>query len=448
MARVTITYGEPRRTVVYPAAPENLSKLLGAMVNSAISVAPGVRQDHLLDAALAASGAFAGGPLVTEIFNLEALLDVNGTLSAGLSQAQGLSAQLDATGDLAANTQQDHLGALDIFALSVLTASIQTDILLGAQMDTTGDLAGDVTSQSASNDMQAAAVTYSGSGAAQSITGVGFQPDMVIILSRADTSGISVYIGDRISLGPGVIWDAQHSDGFFFEDNVTFSSTITSYDTDGFSVEDNDRVNDSSKFYLALCFKGGDQFEVIDKQNDGTSGQVVAHSLSTAPVWAFIKQPSETAGEWLNEWTVGSQHAEAFGEFFVGGGSDTLQAVSASDVTLGTDGRWNPNDTNTAALYLFGSAAISGKYETGTYTGTGGSNNAITGLGFKPEFVLVRSADDQHVFLLSEELIPDTAANLTNGDRDAAFTLDTDGFTVDSGNMNASGDQYRYFAWG
>jgi len=62
--------------------------------------------------------------------------------------------------------------------------------------------------------------------------------------------------------------------------------------------------------------------------------------------------------------------------------------------------------------------------------------------------VLVRSVDDQHVFLLSEELIPDTAANLTNGDRDAAFTLDTDGFTVDTGNMNASGDQYRYFAWG
>jgi len=63
--------------------------------------------------------------------------------------------------------------------------------------------------------------------------------------------------------------------------------------------------------------------------------------------------------------------------------------------------------------------------------------------------VMIRSLDGLGLSVLAAGLSPQTAFVLGDtGNRDAAFTLDADGFTVNGNDeINRSGESFRYFAW-
>ena len=500
-----MTWGEPRRTVTYPAASTELAKLLGAALSGAGDLAGDARQDHLLAALVDGASDFAGGPLVTEIFNLSAdvasaadvapdlqqthllasvlgagagasvnlvqdqffasalsaasdlvgeieethalaaELDVTSDLVGEIGVSFNLGAAIDATSDIAGNAQQDHALNLDIFAASDLVGELELAINLAADISATSDLAGDIESTPAGNLAEAAVVSFTGSGASQSVTGVGFQPDMIIFFGQ-DTSTLArrPMIADRVSLGTGKVWDASETDGIWVWFTISDSNSVTSFDADGFTVGSSNRVNPSGVVMGALCLKNGDQFEVIDKSNTGAS-QTVAHNLGGAPTWAICKQTNVPAGEWVSGWTTGSEAADNFGEA-KSSISNAVTAVSSSDITIGTQNEWNPS-SGSAPLYLFADTAAGGSFAAGTYTGSGASGKAITGLGFQPSVVLVRAVDGAGVFLLSTITAPDTALELSAPAWDATFSFDTDGFTVNSGDVNRSTEEYRYWAW-
>ena len=511
MARLNVTWGEPRRVITYPAAPENLSKLVGVGLTGQAAFSAHCLQDHLLAGALSAGAELGGGPLVTPIFNLSAdvaaaadlapdllqshllgsaleagaaagvslvqdqffavALAASGAVAGGIAQTHALGAQIDATstaagalelsfdlgaqigasGALDADAQQDHLLAGDIigraewFYFSGLDAELSIEVALSAAIDATSDMAGDLDAPAPSTNAQAKAVSYSGNGSTQSITGVGFQPDLIIIFETSASSPDRAYIGDRISLGPENIFAADGGDTAWFWFTINDTDSITSYDTDGFTLGSSDRVNDNTFSYVALCFKNGDQVEVIDKSNTGAA-QTVSHNLSTAPVWAIVKQSGEHAGEWLDGWTLGSEAADELGGA-KGSNNDAVTAASASDITFGDDDQFNPS-SGSAPLYLFGDDNIAGTFHTGTYTGTGASGNSITGVGFTPGFVIIRAIDGDGLFVMHTQSSPDNAIEIgPNRSGNTPFTMDTDGFTLDNGDANVSGNQYRYFAW-
>jgi len=540
MARVNVTWGEPRRTIVYPAAAEELSKLAGAVLSGAGNFAGGMRQDHLFGMELGATGAFAGGPLVTAIFNLDAALEATGGLVPGLSQSHlagvalsgdgalapglqqdhqfagalsadaeigagviqlndmalalsaasdfagavsvsnDLAAALDTTGDLAPNMQQDQSFGAAFSAQFFMFGDVGILFTIGAVMDGTGDLAGTLVADAndlavsigATGDLaghvtgeavadpafRCVGIPYTGNGeTANAITGVGFRPDLVITIQRASTtSNQARVVNDRIALGPGKAW-VPGGDGTFGNFTITFSllgqEGITSFDGDGFTLgSTGGRMNASGVDYLALCFKPGEgaqtpNFEVQDKPNTGVNGEVFPHNVGAAPVWAFSKISDEPPAEWVDPWTLGGEAANSFGAAKQSD-SFSVQAVSASDITLGDGTQWNNTGDASSPFYLFGGEEAPGLYKTGTYTGTGGSGNAITGLGFQPALVIVRSLDGTGISVLHGDLSPLTAFNIFTGTRDAAFTLDADGFTVNgSGAINRSGESFRYFAW-
>lgn len=511
MARVNVTWGEPRRVITYPAAPENLSKLLGVDLGAAPDLDADARQDHLLAALVDGASDFAGGPLVTEIYNLSAdvasaadvapdlqqthllasvlgagagasvslvqdqlfasalsaasdlvgeieethalaaQIDATGATAGALELSFDLGAQIGATGALDADARQDHLLAGDIigraewFYFSGLDAELSVGVTLAAAIEATSDVAGDLDVPAPSTNAQAASVEYTGTGAAQSITGIGFQPDLIIIFETSAGSPERAYIGDRIALGPNYIFNADGGDSAWFWFTINDTDSITSYDTDGFTLGSSDRVNEFNFEYVALCFKIGDQLDVIDKPNTGAV-QTVSHGLSTAPVWAIVKQSNEHCGEWLDGWTLGGEAADKLGEA-KGSNNDAVTAVSASDITFGDDDQFNPS-SGSAPLYLFGDDNIAGAYHTGTYTGTGSSGNSITGVGFEPSFVIIRALDGTGFFIIHPGNTPDRAIEIAPArSGNTPFTLDADGFTVDSGDANVSGNEYRYFAW-
>lgn len=87
-------------------------------------------------------------------------------------------------------------------------------------------------------------------------------------------------------------------------------------------------------------------------------------------------------------------------------------------------------------------------YSTVLYTGTG-SSNAITGVGFKPDLVIIKNRDatDNWAWFDSTRganvLSSDSAVSQTS----FTFTFDTDGFTVPPSSGMTNGNGVSYVAW-
>jgi len=407
MARLSVVAGAPRRGIVFPAETGDIRRLLKAAPSAAFALTGDLISADTFAASFGASAALtadlAGGE------NLRAVLNGAAAFAAGVQQTQHLGAALAGTGAL------------------------------------TGDL--DVSAGGSDPAFRAAAVTYTGNGGTQSITGVGFEPDMVIIMAADVTSGADRHVIDKGN-GVGVGWQPGGG-GFPAFDNTQTFDGITSFDADGFSLGSDSRTNGSGQDYVAVCFAPGTGTETanfqVQKITNTAGSQAFAHTLGTTPVWAWCKDDEEESSDWITDAGTGVASVDLGGTLVAN--ANTVEAVSASDITLGDDLLWNAGSDD-VPLYLFGGDEASGAYKTGTYSGTGGSGNAITGLGFQPSVVMIRSLDGTGACVLSAGFSPQSAFNLLDGGREGTFSLDADGFTVDgSGAINRSGENFRYFAW-
>ncbi len=101
-------------------------------------------------------------------------------------------------------------------------------------------------------------------------------------------------------------------------------------------------------------------------------------------------------------------------------------------------------------FFLF-TLSSSASYISGKYTGNGSSSKSITGLGFKPEVVLVKGAGTQDGWIATSTMTAGYAKLLTTNDPPLAgfiTSLDLDGFTVsNSSSSNTNGATYYFVAW-
>jgi hypothetical protein len=103
--------------------------------------------------------------------------------------------------------------------------------------------------------------------------------------------------------------------------------------------------------------------------------------------------------------------------------------------------------------------AISGsRMATGTYTGDGNATQAITGVGFQPDFLFVthETASASESYYKSDQntnsINHNSTVSANNGSADHIVSLDSDGFTVGDGTgtsnaMNVNTRVYTYIAW-
>ncbi len=510
MARLSVTWGNPRLSVSYPAVLAALSKLLGGHLSATGALTPGLRQDHLFAGEIEATGGLAAF-LSTVEFALDAEFSATGGLAASLTQDHGFAADLAATGALTGSLEQEHgLGTVTLGTLTLLNANlfvgnelaadlagtgalagdievtfeigvdlaatgaldadldvqtqadlaadiaatgaldvdldVQVPVDLAADLAATGGLTADLDVQASAGDpaFRAVAVAYAGNGSTQSITGVGFTPEAVLILQNNTSSG-----AERVITAAS--WNDNYWRLGISNSPAFWTDAITSFDADGFSLGSRSNVNGNNTNYIAICFAPGSgtetaNFDALTWANS-FSAKVISHGLGTAPIWAWNNQDDSTAGaEWLDDGGLDT-HSVNVGDT-IGSASGSVTAVSASDITVGTQTEWNGDFSGTSYMVLFGGAGSSGKYATGTYTGDGSSGNAITGLGFAPSVVMIRSVDGAGASVLTDDLSSNTAFDLRDGSRDSAFTLDSDGFTVNGNDkINRSGETFRYFAW-
>ena len=139
--------------------------------------------------------------------------------------------------------------------------------------------------------------------------------------------------------------------------------------------------------------------------------------------------------------------------------------TTAQRPTSPSTGEWRYNTTTNLVEYYDGSAwrdlqsadlpAIpSENFNTITWIGDGAASRAITGLGFKPDFVWYKcsSTSYDHNAIDSTRGVTNQLRPNTNGygynASDQILSLDTDGFTIgNGGDANQSGEEYVAWCW-
>ena len=197
-------------------------------------------------------------------------------------------------------------------------------------------------------------------------------------------------------------------------------------------------------------------FSVISYTGNGSSGQTVAHGLSSAPEFIIHKDRDTNANN--NNWNI--YHAGAgddYGYFttaafrgsaqIIPNGTDTIE-LKANLVTTNESG-------DDFIMYAFHS--VEGYSKVGSYEANNNADGPMVFTGFRPAWVMIKAADTtSNWFILDNTRDTDNAvgqflyANLANAEA-AAASLDflSNGFKVrnsGSGGLNYSGT-YIYLAF-
>jgi hypothetical protein len=274
--------------------------------------------------------------------------------------------------------------------------------------------------------------SYTGNGTSQSITGLDFQPDVVII--KAD-----------LATTEGVIRTATMSGSKGLYGTSAFESdNITSLDSDGFSVGSDSRVNGDTNTYYWVAFNADQDLEVGTYVGDGTASQAISLSGTFSPEYAIILcAEAEYA---YNRASTGISTRMRNG----GGNSAAISSLDANGFTVG-DGSTTHEDMNqlNQNYHYIAFNEVAGKTKVGSYAGTSTIQD-ITGVGFQPEYVMAQNKDTgDYLFQRSADMVGDASSHFYEAlTTNRIKALIADGFQVGTYNpINEDTKNYSYVAF-
>ena len=265
------------------------------------------------------------------------------------------------------------------------------------------------------------AVTYTGDGVAigsggQPITGAGFQPDLVVVKKRSavgDFHHVDSSRGTTLNLE----WDNTNVEG-------TDSEGVTGFDADGFTVGSDTDYNQNTATFASWCWKlaGGTEttnnagsvtttvqanefMSLMRWQSPNASGAAytVGHGLTSPDL--VIVRPRDAASSWYTAGKTGPlpTFAAESGFYVVldltnavftdgltsglwttstfSGATDTFELGATSNVVQGDD-----------QMLALAFKNVPGLCHVGEYTGNGSSDGSFVHTGFRPRWVLIKSA--------------------------------------------------------
>ena len=300
------------------------------------------------------------------------------------------------------------------------------------------------------NQATAVAVgTYTGNGTTQSVSGVGFSPDAVIVKDANTTTPV------------GAVYNVDQSYGnssSYFTNTANVVGSITSIDATGFSVGADTTANSSTFSHYWMAFGGSaapsssGTFKMATGTYTGNAAYLNVNGLGFAPDLVVIKGNTVQAGVFrtsLHSGDVTSYLDAATADFALG-----IQAINPDGFSIGTSVVVN---TNAVTYYwtAYGNAwrpgANSGAsdFMVGSYYGNGVSRN-ITNMPWQPNMVTVKAATAvSGTFRTSDMSAGNSgffAATAEAANNITAFNAD--GFTIGTAaNVNTAATLYRYFAF-
>ena len=323
------------------------------------------------------------------------------------------------------------------------------------------------------------ALSFTGNGSTQTVTGMGFQPDIVWIKDRDTSYQHNIYFS---SGGTGAAGWALEPSGTTAKYSL---SGLTGFNSDGFVLGSNAGNNQSSSPNVAYGWKVNDVVDDFSTNTTGTidasyqqvnndrgmstfvytgsgSDATVGHGLSSAPEVVLIKTSSHTS-----DWPM--YHKDLT--------NASYRMVFNTTAAENTDNNpWNGTDPTSSVISIKGDAgnvnqsgrsflcwamhSVDKFSKFGQYTGNGSTTGPTVTLGFKPAFLLIRrqdSADNGYIFDNARHgddnnnlaLIPNSNVAESVGNLGDGYDFLSNGFQVvgsDSG-INANNGKYIYMAF-
>lgn len=279
-------------------------------------------------------------------------------------------------------------------------------------------------------------LTYTGDGnATKTITGLGFNPDLVWIKNRNLTNphawfdsvrGVNKFLtsnSTNAEENPGLYGyvSAFNSDGF----------TLTTYGPSGYGY-----VNGVSNTYVAWCWdeSATPGFDIVTYTGNNTN-RTIAHSLGVAPSMMIVKNRSAATG-----WIVYHKFANASPA--TGGlrlnltdGFITYSLYwnntepTSSVFTVGAENQVNGN-TDQMVAYLWSEVAGFSKF--GSYTGNGSSDGPFVFTGFRPRWLMIKVTSISG----NSWVMLDSAREPTNDDSQLYLNAESSAAEADSPAVN------------
>ena len=315
-------------------------------------------------------------------------------------------------------------------------------------------------------------VLYTGNGSSLDVSGLDFQPDWTWIKSRTTTGYQNVFDAVRGS--------TKRIFANVSEAEQTVSNSLTSFNSNGFTVGSNGDLNGDSQSQVAWNWKAGTSFTndasgtgigSIDSAGsfNNTSGfsictftgtgsaGTIKHGLNTVPTMIIVKGRNEAKA-----WTVYHSALGAGKALFLAtaAGATTSTAyfggTTPTSSVFSTGSSTNVSGNNiTLVAYCF--ADVQGYSKMGSYKGNGNANGTFINTGFSPAFLMIKqSAASNDWFMIDNKREPfnpnnvqlvanGTSASTNKGDLD----LLSNGFKTRSSNAawNENNAQYVYMAF-
>jgi len=309
-------------------------------------------------------------------------------------------------------------------------------------------------------------VLYSGTSSAQSITGVGFQPDWVWMKSR--NQAFSPQIADNVR------GNTKYLSSNSTNAESTATNRITSFDSDGFSVGDaGGSVNGSGNNIVAWNWLGSNTtasntdgtnastvsanqtagFSIVSYTRNSDSVTTVGHGLGKTPK-VLIEKDRDTSG---TNWAFITTAIDGTDDYSFLNTTNAFGATTANAFTTTTFRSSMGANQGDIISYVF--AEIEGYSKFGSYTGNGSTDGTYIHTGFKPAWVMIKRTDSADNWIIFDNKRDSfngvgrmVSANLSNGEYDdPTDNLDfvSNGFKLTTSNArdNASGGTYLYMAF-
>jgi hypothetical protein len=300
------------------------------------------------------------------------------------------------------------------------------------------------------------AIARTGTGAAATVTGVGFDPDLLIAANRL---GIK-YALDRLrGRSQSIVTSSTAAE----VTSVNATNDLVSFDMNGvtYGANWNISINSSGASYIDWNFKRAvGVFDVVCYTGTG-SNRTESHNLGAVPELWLVKSRSGTTG-----WVFGSSLL-ANTEYIAcpspnGRVTDATMWNStyptSTTLSLGTSSTTNASAA-TFVAYLWSSLA--GISKVFTYTGNGSSQNVDCGFTTGARFVMVirctaSTAQDVFIWDSTRGIVSGNDPHLSLNTTAAEVTTDDSidplnaGFTINqvaATNVNVSGAVYIYLAF-
>ena len=253
--------------------------------------------------------------------------------------------------------------------------------------------------------------TFTGNGSAASVTGVGFQPDMVWIKHQTD---ISDHVLADVVRGTTKYIRPNSTDA-----ETTNAQSITSFDTDGFThgtlgdiassgnvcswnwkaanAQGSSNTDGSiNTTYTSVNTAAG--FSISTYTGNGSNGATVGHGLGAIPDTVWIKRLSNADGMIVYHSAYGNNASVKMDRDGTSEGNFWNSTTPTSSVVTITNSTECNSNGQTYVMYAF--APKKGYSRFGKYVGNGNADGNFIYTGFKPAFIMVKNITSTAIWML------------------------------------------------